>query len=87
MGERVAPHFCYGHRVATAIDNFSAPAPRNGFPETDVVYRYHMEDVPTWAKSDSVKRAFPKMAQQTSGDLTDKATLAGTSAGWQVPEQ
>jgi hypothetical protein len=85
IGERVAPRFCYGHRVVTAIDNFTAPAPRNGFPETDVVYRYHIEDVPTWAQSEAVKRAFPKMAQQTSGDSTDKATLAGTTAGWQVP--
>jgi hypothetical protein len=86
MGERLAPKFCYGHRVVTAIDNFSAPAPRNGFPETDVVYKYHIEDVPIWAQSQAVKDAFPKMAKQTEGDSTDKATLAGTITGWQVPD-
>jgi hypothetical protein len=86
LGERLAPRFCYGHRVVTAIDSFTPPATRNGFPETDVVYRYHVEDVPVWAQSQVVKDAFPKMAKQTSGDSTDKATLAGTITGWQVPD-
>jgi hypothetical protein len=85
-GDRLAPRFCYGHRVVTAIDKSTPPAPRNGFPETDVLYTYHMEDVPTWAQSQVVKDAFPKMAKQTSGDATDKATLAGTITGWQVPD-
>ena len=85
-GDRLAPRFCYGHRVVTAIDSFTPPAPRNGFTETDVVYTYHIEEVPVWAQSQAVKDAFPKMAKQTSGDSTDKATLAGTITGWQVPE-
>ena len=86
MGDRVAPRFCYGHRVVTGIDSYTPPAPRNGFPETDVVYRYHIEDVPIWAQSQAVKAAFPNMAKQTNGDSTDKATLAGTITGWQVPD-
>lgn len=85
-GERLAPRFCYGHRVVTAINSFTPPAPRNGFPETDVVYTYHVEDVPIWAQSQTVKDAFPKMAKQTGGDSQDKATLAGTISGWQVPD-
>jgi len=86
MGERLAPRFCYGHRVVTGIDHYTPPAPRNGFPETDVVYKYHIEDVPIWAQSQAVKDAFPKMAKQTTEDSTDKATLAGTITGWQVPD-
>jgi len=85
-GARLAPRFCYGHRVAAAIDSFTPPAPRNGFRETDVVYRYRMEDVPVWARSQAVLEAFPAMAKQASGENTDKATLAGTIAGWTVPE-
>ena len=85
-GDRLAPRFCYGHRVVSAIDSFTPPATRNGFPETDVVYTYHIEDVPIWAQSQTVKDAFPKMAKQTSGDSQDKATLAGTITGWQVPD-
>jgi len=85
-GLKLAPRFCYGHREATAIDSFTPPTPRNGFPETDVVYRYKVDEVPVWAQSQIVKQAFPKLGQQTAGESTDKATLAGTMAGWQVPE-
>ncbi|HEX3572386.1 MAG TPA: hypothetical protein VHU44_16325 [Acidobacteriaceae bacterium] len=86
MGDRLAPRFCYGHRVVTAVDSFTPPTPRNGFPETDVAYKYHIEDLPIWAQSQAVKDAFPNMAKQVSGDSTDKATLAGTITGWQVPD-
>jgi hypothetical protein len=85
-GARVAPRFCYGHRVVTTIDSFTPPAPANGFPETQVAYHYTMQDVPVWAKSDAMRAAFPDMAHNTSGTASDKATLAGTMAGWQVPD-
>ena len=85
-GARVAPRFCYGHREVTAIDSFTPPTPANGFPETKVTYRYTVQNVPVWAKSTEVLAAFPAMAQAISGTSTDKATLAGTIAGWQVPD-
>lgn len=85
-GARVAPHFCYGHRVITSIDSFTPPAQANGFPETHVVYHYTLEDVPVWAKSQDVRDAYPALAHATSGTATDKATLASTMAGWQVPD-
>ena len=78
--------FCYGHRLISAIDSFTPPAQANGFPETQVVYHYAMEDVPVWAKSADVRAAFPAMARATSGTATDKATLAATMAGWSVPD-
>jgi hypothetical protein len=86
IGARVAPRFCYGHRLVTSIDSFTPPAKANGFPETLVVYSYKMQDVPVWAKSEDVQAAFPGMAHNISGTATDKATLAGTLAGWQVPD-
>jgi hypothetical protein len=85
-GARVAPRFCYGHRVVSSIDSSTPPAPANGFPETQVTYHYTMQDVPVWAKSDAMRAAFPAMALNTSGTASDKATLAGTVAGWQVPD-
>ena len=47
----------------------------------------HIErTLPAWAKSDAMRAAFPDMAHKTSGTASDKATLAGTITGWQVPE-
>jgi hypothetical protein len=85
-GARVAPRFCYGHRLVSTIDSFTPPAPAHGFPETQVVYHYTMENVPVWAKSAAMRAAFPAMALATSGTASDKTTLAATMAGWQVPD-
>ena len=80
-GARVAPRFCYGHRDVTSIDSYTPPAPANGFPETQVIYHYAMQDIPVWAKSDAMRAAFPDMARKTSGTASDRATLAGTMTG------
>jgi hypothetical protein len=85
-GARVAPRFCYGHRIVTAIDSFTPPAPANGFTETQVAYHYRLEEIPTWAKSADMRAAFPAMALATSGTATDNATLAANITGWQFPD-
>lgn len=85
-GAVYAPRFCYGHRNVTAIDSFTPPAQANGFPETQVTYRYTIEDVPIWAKTSQVQAAFPEMARAINTESTGHAILAGTLAGWQVPD-
>ena len=86
LGTRVAPRFCYGHRVVTSIDSFTPPTPANGFKETQVAYHYKIADLPVWADSEGIRTAFPEMARKTSGTSSDKATLASTIAGWKVPD-
>jgi hypothetical protein len=86
IGARYAPRFCYGHRTVTAIESFTPPAQANGFPETRVTYRYTLQDVPIWAKTPEVQAAFPEMAKASTQESTAQATLAGTLAGWQVPD-
>jgi hypothetical protein len=85
-GTRYAPGFCYGHRVISTIDHFTPPALANGFKETQVSYHYTMQEVPVWAKSPAVLKAFPDMAQAIGGEATGVATLAQTPVGWQVPD-
>jgi hypothetical protein len=85
-GARYAPRFCYGHRRISSIDSFTPPVQANGFPETQVVYHYTLEEVPVWAKSANILAAFPEAAQAIGGTATGKATLAVTMAGWQVPD-
>ena len=78
VGARYAPRFCYGHRVANTIDHFTPLAVANGFKETQVTYHYSMQEVPVWAKSADVLKAFPAMAEIISGQATGVATLAQT---------
>jgi hypothetical protein len=86
IGKRYAPKFCYGHRVVSGIASFTPPGPHNGFTETTVTYRYSMEDVPVWAKTDKIEAAFPDLAKALSGSATDQLTLANAGSGWQVPQ-
>jgi hypothetical protein len=86
IGKRYAPRFCYGHRVIGSIVSFTPPGPRNGFTETTVTYRYSMEDVPVWARTDKIVAAFPALAKSLGDSATDTQTLATAGAGWQVPQ-
>jgi len=85
-GSRVAPRFCYGHRVVTSIDSFTPPATANGQQASQVNYHYKMMDVPGWADSDKIRQVFPAFAKSTSGNAQDHATLVLTMNGWRVPE-
>lgn len=86
LGQRVAPRFCYGHRVVKSIDSFTTPAKQNGFLESNVSYHYTMMEVPTWTETKEMEAAFPTMATSISGNAGDQITLATAGAGWQVPQ-
>jgi len=85
-GARVAPRFCFGHRVVASIDSSTPPTAVNGMLQTQVLYHYTIEDVPVWAKTDQMRAAFPAMMHAISGDASDKATLGKTMVDWQVVE-
>jgi hypothetical protein len=82
---KAGPNFCYGHREVTAIVSSTPPAMENGFPETNVVYRYKVGDMPVWAKTPQVLAAFPTLAHEATGDATGKMTLALDRVSWSVP--
>ena len=86
-GRRVGAHLCYGHREVTEILSSTPPAKANGFVETQVSYRYKIEDLPVRAKTPGLFEQFPAMAREASGQATDQATLAVTGVGWSVPEK
>lgn len=85
-GSHVPPRFCYGHRVVTSIDNFSPPAVVNGQQTSLVEYHYKMMDVPGWADSDQIRKAFPVFAEETKGTPQGKTAVVLTVNGWRVPE-
>lgn len=84
-GMRAGGRFCYGHRQVTSIDSFTPPAKSGSFLETQVMYRYTMIDVPVWAKTPEVQKAFPALETALSGAATGQAALANAGVGWQVP--
>jgi hypothetical protein len=85
-GTRAGTHLCFGHREIKSIDSWTPPATANGFSETQVSYHYTLMDTPIWAKTPEVVAAFPKLAEELSGNATDRATLALTRVNWSVPD-
>ena len=85
VAAKAAPNFCFGYRKANDIVSSTPPALANGFTETNVVYKYVMHDLTSWADTPQMKAAFPVLAQETSGNATDKITLALTRVSWSVP--
>lgn len=85
-GQRVPPRFCYGHRVVTSIDGFTPAAAVDGMKAMQVNYHYKMMDIPGWADSDQIRKAFPDFAKATSADAQGQTTVVLTQNGWRVPE-
>ncbi|HWB33260.1 MAG TPA: hypothetical protein VG714_08820 [Acidobacteriaceae bacterium] len=83
-GTRLAPRFCFGHRVVTGIDSSTPPTKGQGYPSTHVAYHYTMQDVPVWARTDQMRAAFPTMAHEIGGTSSATATLGATLQNWQV---
>jgi hypothetical protein len=85
-GQRVPPRFCYGHRVVTSIDGFTPAAAVDGMKAMQVNYHYKMMDIPGWADSDQMRKAFPDYAKASSPDAQGQTTVVLTQNGWRVPE-
>ena len=75
-------NFCYGHRSVTSIDSYT-PSTQDA-NSYSVTYHSKVADVPDWAKSTEMQTAFPKIAEDTSGNQTAMANLTKTTNGWQV---
>ncbi len=77
-------NFCFGRRVVTSIDNFTASSDSKGAQIASVDYHYTLGSVADWAKSTEMQTAFPTIQADLSGTKVDKATLVNTDDGWQV---
>src|SRR3984957_8327395 len=81
-GKRVPPRFCYGHRVVTSIDSFTPPAMVDGQSTSQVSYHYKMMDIPGWADSDAMRKAFPALAKAASPDAQGQTKVVLSQSGW-----
>jgi hypothetical protein len=76
-------NFCFGHREVTMIDSFT-PADSPDATQYSVNYHYDVATVPAWASTPEMKTAFPKIANDISGQQVAMANLVKSSNGWQV---
>ncbi len=79
-------NFCYGHRVVTSIDNFNSSVNSSGMKTAQVSYHVKMTDVASWAQSQEMKTAFPKLEGTLAGDQPAQATLVMNGNNWQVSQ-
>lgn len=84
LGERVAPRFCYGHRVVTSVDGFTAPVKQGNLMETTVTFHAKLRDVPVWAKTDELKAAFPELGTALASPQEGQMVMATAGVGWSV---
>jgi hypothetical protein len=84
MGQRAAPRFCYGHKVVTSIDGFTDPVQDGKVVQTTVSYHAKMEDVPVWAQTDELMKAFPEMGKAISGSTPGQIVMGTAGVGWSV---
>jgi hypothetical protein len=74
--------FCYGKPQVDEVTQFTQPGDMMGMTVSQVSYRYHLADLPDWAKNAKVKAAFPEVARNTAESLDTKAALVLTNDGW-----
>ena len=84
LGARVAPRFCYGHRVVMSVDNFTPPVKSGNVMETTVTFHSTMTEVPLWVKTNAMKAAFPEMAQNITGPQPGQMVMGTAGVGWRV---
>jgi hypothetical protein len=74
--------FCYGKPEVDEVTQFTQPGDMMGMTISQVSYKYHLADLPDWAKNPKVKAAFPDLARNTADNLESKAALVLTNDGW-----
>ncbi|MFZ0661271.1 MAG: hypothetical protein WAM66_01135 [Acidobacteriaceae bacterium] len=84
LGERMAPRFCYGHRVVTSVDGFTSPVKQGNVMQTKVTFHAKLRDVPLWVKTDAMEAAFPEMAVAIASPQPGQMVMGTVGVGWSV---
>ena len=86
MGQQKAPRFCYGHKVVSSVDGFTAPVKQGGiygdygeFPRDD-------DGRADLGETDQMAAAFPRWRRMSRAAQPGQMMLATAGAGWQVPQ-
>lgn len=74
--------FCSGKYVMVDVDNFTEPSDMMGMKVARVNFRYKVDGLADWTKSEALRADFKNVADQSQGDIEGKATLILTNNGW-----
>ncbi len=64
------------------MTNLTQPADMIVMPLSQVSYKYHLTDLPDWAKNPKMKAAFPDLARNTAESLDGRVAVVLTNDGW-----
>lgn len=73
---------CAGHYKVDDVVRFTPPASAMGATVSTVSYTFSPTNVPSWATSDSVNKAFPHLAQLMATKQKTQTDLVLASDGW-----
>ena len=71
--------FCSGKFVMVGVDNFTEPSEMMGMKVSRVNYRFKVDGLADWAKSEAMIRNFKNIADKSQGDIQGKAALILTA--------
>ena len=74
--------FCYGTPTVDEIVQFTEPADAMGDKISQVSYRYHLKDLPDWARNEEMQTAFPQLKKDLADSIDGKAAVILTNEGW-----
>jgi hypothetical protein len=77
-----SPQFCYGVPTIDEIVQFTEPGEMMGVKVSQVAYRYHLKDLPDWAKNAVMQSAFPQLKKNVADSLEGKTAVVLTNDGW-----
>ncbi len=78
-----SPNLCFATPKLKDITNFTTPADAMGYRVSQVSYEYNLTDIPSWAASSLVQKAFPQIAQSLNKTISGNSTFVLTHQGWQ----
>jgi hypothetical protein len=77
--------FCFGKQKVVKVEQFTEPSDALGMKMSQVNFTYRVDDVPAWAKHESLGKQFPQLAKAVASaqePLRSRTAVILTNQGW-----
>lgn len=75
---------CVGQLKVDEVVKWTEPTPHNGVTQSQVTYRVHYADLPSWTSSPAVLAKYKRLTEKSAGPHEIRATVVLTNLGWEV---